>query len=548
MTTQRSATVARLFKGGARSGDVVRAGRLFRRGTALPCPSSVLWAGHGGAVPLRLLLAALLGLAVAAFAQQPSPAPPAPPQQNPVNPPPPRPRPPRPRPRPPIATIADLLITGGTVVTMNPAQPILNDGALMVRGSVILEVGPREKLEGQYPDARRIDARGHIVLPGFINTHTHAPMALLRGLANDMTLEDWLAKAIFPAEARNVTEDFSTWGTRLAALEMIEGGTTTFVDMYYFEDAVAREAKAAGLRGVLGETVIDVPVPDSRSVGQSLAQIEEYLQRWQGDPLIRPAVAPHSPYTCSADTLRRAAALARRYHAPLLIHVAETKHEREESLAAKQLSPVAWLESIGFLGPDVLAAHCVWVDEADRKALAARGAGCAYNPSSNMMLASGVAPVPLLLAAGVRLGLGTDGPAGSNNDLDMMLEMNVGAKLQKVSQLDPRALSAAQVLEMATLGGARALHMEDQIGSLEAGKQADIILLRAGVSHGLPIYDLPAEIVYALKASDVDTVIVAGRVLMHDRRVLTLDKPSILAKAKEYGEKVRQSLAPATKP
>jgi len=427
---------------------------------------------------------------------------------------------------------------------MDPARQILEDGAVMIRGSVILAVGPREKLEALYPAARRMDARGRIVLPGLINTHTHAPMALLRGLANDLTLEDWLTNHIFPAEARNVTEDFCVWGTRLAALEMIEGGITTFADMYYFEDAVARETKAAGMRGVLGESVIDFPVPDSRSPEQSFAQIEQFLARWQGDPLIRPAVAPHSPYTCSADTLRRAAALARRFHAPLLIHVAETRHEREESLEKKQLSPVAWLDSLGFLGPDVLAAHCVWVDDADIRLLAARGVGCAHNPSSNMMLASGVAPIPAMLAAGVRVGLGTDSPAGSNNVLDLMQEMDLAAKLQKVSRLDPRALTAVQVLEMATLGGARALHMEDQIGSLEPGKQADIILLRTDAPHAVPAYDLPGRIVYSLKAGDVETVIIAGRVVMEARRPLTLDPPSILAKANEYAEKVRRSLAP----
>ncbi|HKO05315.1 MAG TPA: amidohydrolase [Candidatus Acidoferrales bacterium] len=452
---------------------------------------------------------------------------------------------PLPHPRGSAQLQADLLITGGTVVTMDPQRRILEDGAVAVRGTLILAVGPREELEASYVALRHMDARGRLVLPGFVNAHTHAPMSLLRGLANDLTLEDWLTNHIFPAEKLNVTEDFSVWGTRLAALEMIEGGITTFADMYYFEDAVAREAKAAGLRGVLGESVIDFPVPDSSGPDQSLAQIEKFLERWHADPLIHPAVAPHSPYTCSADTLRRAAALARRFHAPLLIHVAETRHEREESLQKKQLSPVAWLDSIGFLGPDVTAAHCVWVDDADMKLLAARGVGCVHNPSSNAMLASGVAPVPAMLAAGVRLGLGTDGPAGSNNDLDLMQEMDLAAKLQKVSRLDPRALTAAQALEMATLGGARALHLEDQIGSLEPGKQADIILLRTETPHGVPAYDVPAQIVYSLKASDVETVIVAGRILMESGRVLSLDRPTILQQAREYSEKVRQSLVPA---
>jgi len=416
-----------------------------------------------------------------------------------------------------------------------------------VRGTQILAVGPRKELEARYSSARRIDARGRIVLPGFINGHAHAPMTLLRGIANDVTLEDWLTNHIFPAEARNVTEDFCVWGTRLAALEMIRGGITTFADMYYFEDAVARETKAAGMRGVLGESVLDFPVPDSRSPGQSFEQIAKFLERWRGDPLIHPAVAPHSPYTCSADTLKRAAALARQFHAPLLIHVAETRHEREESLEKKHLSPVAWLDSLGFLGPDVVAAHCVWVDSDDIRMLAARGAGCVHNPASNMMLASGVAPLPAMLAAGVRLGLGTDGPAGSGNVLDLMQAMDLAAKLQKVSRLDPRALTAEQALEMATIGGARALHMEDEIGSLEPGKQADIILLRTDAPHEVPVYDLIGSIVYSMKASDVETVIIAGRVVMDDRRMLTLDPPSILAKAREYADKVKKSLEPAPK-
>jgi len=456
------------------------------------------------------------------------------------HPPPQRPR--LPRTTAPADSTADLLIAGGTVVTMDASHRVVEDGAVAVRRNVILAVGPRAEMQARYPAARKIDAGGGIVMPGFVNTHTHAAMSLFRGVANDMTLEDWLTQRIFPAEKLNVTEDFCVWGTRLAALEMIEGGTTTFADMYYFEDAVARETKAAGLRGVLGESVIDFPAPDSASVDQSLAQIEKYLERWKGDPLIRPAVAAHSVYTCSADTLKRSAALARRFGAPLLIHVLETKRERDEILEKHHMSSVAWLDSLGFLGPDVLAAHCVWLDDADIRMLAARGAGCAHNPSSNMMLASGVAPVPAMLAAGLRLGLGTDSPAGSNNDLDMMEEMDLAAKLQKVTRLDARALTAWQALEMATMGGARALHMEEQIGSLEAGKQADIILLRTDAAHAVPAYDVAGAIVYSMKASDVDTVVVAGRVVMQRRRVLTLDAPSIVAKAREYGERVKKSL------
>ncbi len=453
----------------------------------------------------------------------------------------------RPVPRTAAPEKVDLLVSGGTVITMDPSRRVIDDGAVAIRGDSIVAAGPRAEVEARYRAAMRIDARGRIILPGLINGHTHAAMTLLRGLANDLNLQDWLEKYIFPAEARNVTEDFVTWGTRLAALEMIRGGTTTFVDMYYFEDAAARETKAAGMRGVLGESLIDFPVPDAKTQEEALANIERLLQHWKGDPLIRPAIAVHSAYLCSAETLKKAAALARRYSAPLLIHVLETKRERDESFAKYGMSPVAYLDSLGFLGPDVVAAHCVWFDEKDIALAATRGVGCVHNPSSNMMLASGTAPVVEMLAAGLRLGLGTDGPAGSNNDLNMMEEMDLAAKLQKVTRLDPRALSAEQALEMATIGGARALHMEKEIGSLEPGKRADLIVLRTDAPHAVPMYDAVSQVVYALKASDVETVIVNGRILMRDRSVLTLNESEILAKAREYALKVKRSLAPPSK-
>ena len=437
---------------------------------------------------------------------------------------------------------ADLLVTGGTLVTMDGDRRVLEDGAIAVQGDVIAAIGPRTDIEKQFTAAQRIDARGKLILPGLINGHTHAPMTLLRGLKDDVTLDVWLQKYIFPAEAKNVNEDFVRWGTRLAALEMIRGGTTTFADMYYFEDAVAEEVKAAGMRGVLGETVLDFPVPDSKSPAQTFAYTEKFLRRWKGDALIRAAVAPHSIYTCSEKTLRDAAALARKYGAPILIHVAEIKKELDESRAKHNLTPVAWLDSLHVLGPDVLAAHCVWVDTDDRKLLAQRDVGCVHNPSSNMMLASGVAPVPELRAVGVRVGLGTDGPAGSNNDLDLMEEMDLAAKLQKISKMDPQALGAKAVLEMATIDGARALHMEKEIGSLETGKKADLIVLTLDAPNAVPMYDVYSQIVYALKASDVETVVIGGRVVMRGRRVLTLKEEEILPKAREYGKRVKESL------
>src|SRR5712671_6669979 len=421
----------------------------------------------------------------------------------------------------------DLLVLGATVLTMNAERRIIEDGAVAVRGDVIVAVGSRASVEAKYSGAQTVDAKGKLVLPGLINGHTHVPMTLLRGLKDDVTLEEWLTKSIFPAEAKNVNEEFVRWGTRLAAAEQIRGGVTTFADMYYFEDAIAEETKAAGMRGVLGETILDFPAPDNKNNAAMLEYTEKFLKRWQGDALIHAAVAPHSMYTCSQKTLQDSAALARKYNAPILIHVAETKKELNDSREKNGTTPVQYLDKLGILGPDVLAAHCIFVDETDRKILAQRQVGCVHNPSSNMMLASGVAPVIEERAAGVAVGLGTDGPAGSNNDLDLMEEM---------------ALAAKAVVEMATIEGARALHMEKEIGSLEAGKKADLILIGLDAPNAVPMYDVYAQLAYALKGSDVETVIVGGRVVMRDKKLLTLDEPAVIAKAREFKNKIEASL------
>ena len=437
----------------------------------------------------------------------------------------------------------DLLITGGTIVTMNAASEVIEDGEIAIRGDSIIAVGKAPLFPKGVVARQRIDARGKLLLPGLINGHTHVPMTLLRGIAGDVPLDVWLNKYIFPAEAKNVNPDFVRWGTRLGDLEMIRGGTTTYADMYYFEDIVGEETKAAGMRGVLGESWIDFPVPDNSNEDAAAAYTEKFLQHWQGDPLIHAAVAPHSIYTCSQKTLNDAAAMARKYHAPILIHVAETKKELDDSREKNGRTPVGYLENIGFLGPDVIAAHCVWVNDVDDKILAARGVGCVHNPSSNMMLASGVAPVPEMRAAGVAVGLGTDGPAGSNNDLDLMEEMDLAAKLQKISKMDPQALDAKTALAMATIDGARALHLDKEIGSLESGKKADLIILSLDEPNGVPMYNVYSQIVYALKASDVEIVVIGGRIVMRDRRVLTINEPEVLAKAREFGKKIAASLA-----
>jgi 5-methylthioadenosine/S-adenosylhomocysteine deaminase len=442
------------------------------------------------------------------------------------------------------AVSVDLLVRGATIVTMDPERHVLENGYLAVRGDQIYAVGQNPAAD--FPKGliakQTIDATGKLMIPGLINGHTHIPMVLMRGLVDDVVLDVWLRKYIFPAEAHNVTEDFVRWGSRLAIAEMIRGGTTTFADMYYFEDAEAEETKASGLRGFLGETWIDFPAPDNKNEAEMIAYTEKFLKKWQGDPLIHASVAPHSIYTCSEKTLKDSAALARKYHAPILIHVAEMRKEFVDSIEKNGATPVQYLERIEFLGPDVLAAHCIWTDYTDMKILAQRQVGCVHNPSSNMMLASGVAPVVDQRAAGMRVGLGTDGPAGSNNDLDMMEEMDLAAKLQKTYRVDPRALGAKGALEMATIEGARALHMENEIGSLEKGKKADFVILNLNVPNAAPMYDVYSQIVYALKASEVATVVVGGKTLLRDGQVLSVDEQKAMAKAAEYAKQIQASL------
>ncbi len=445
----------------------------------------------------------------------------------------------------PLAAAAepvDWIVTARYVITMDPARRVIENGAVAVSGDRIVAAGPRAEIDRQYQPRERLDRPDALVAPGLINTHAHAPMSLLRGIADDLRLQDWLEKFIFPAEAKNVTADFVRWGTRLACLEMLLSGTTTYTDMYYFEDTVAEETRAAGMRGVLGETVIGFPVPDAKTPDEALRLIERFIERFRNDALIVPAAAPHAIYTTSEQTLRAARAVADRYNAPLLIHVAETKRERDDAVTKWGHPPAAVLDSWGVLTGRTVAAHCVWTDNADIAIYKARGTGVAHCPSSNMMLASGVAPVVRMLAAGVNVGLGTDGPAGSNNDFDLLEEADLAAKLQKVTTGDPRSLPARQALEMATIGGARVLGMEKTIGSLEAGKRADLITVRLDVPNAVPVYDVYSQAVYASKGGDVRDVMVNGRLVVRDRRALTLDEREILTRATAYGARIRTAI------
>jgi 5-methylthioadenosine/S-adenosylhomocysteine deaminase len=439
----------------------------------------------------------------------------------------------------------DLVVRGGTVVTMDARGSVIEDGAVAVHRGRIVAVGRRAEVDRDFAGRETIEARGRIVMPGLINGHTHIPMTLFRGLADDLDLNEWLTKYIFPAEAKNVTEDFVRVGTRLGLAEMIRGGTTTYCDMYYFEDAIADETAKAGVRGVLGETVIDFPVADNKTFAEALAYTEKFVEKWRGHALITPAIAPHAPYTVSEEHLKAVRDLSNRLRATIVIHVAETRKEVEDVTRDHNASPVAYLARIGFLYDRVIAAHTVHLTTEEIELLKRLGVGAVHSPQSNMKLASGVARVPEMLRADLSLGLGTDG-AASNNDLSMWEEMDTAAKLHKLTTNDPRVVSAREVLEMATIRGARALHLERETGSLERGKRADLIVVDMDALHQTPMYNVYSHLVYATKANDVRTVVIEGRVVMRDRRLLTLDEEAIKRDARAYRARISASLAPAT--
>lgn len=444
-------------------------------------------------------------------------------------------------------TVVDMIVRGGAVVTMDGARRVIENGAIAVKAGRIVAVGSRAEIDGKYGAREIVDATGKVVIPGLINGHTHVPMTLFRGLADDLDLQEWLTRYIFPAEAKNVTEEFVRAGTRLGLAEMIRGGTTTYCDMYYFEDAIADETFKAGVRGVLGETLIDFPVADNKTHAEGMAYAERFVNKWKGNALVTPAIAPHAPYTVSEDHLKAIRALADRTGAPLVIHVSETKPEVDDSIKTKGASPVDYLARIGFLNNRVIAAHVVWPTESEIGLLKRLGVGVVHNPQSNMKLASGVAPVPAMLKQDLDVGLGTDG-AASNNDLSMWEEMDTAAKLHKLYSNDPKVVTAAEAFEMATIRGARALHMEKEIGSIEKGKRADLVVVDMDELNQTPYYNIYSNLVYATKADDVRTVIIEGRVVMHDRRLLTLNEEAIKAEARQFRQRIIQSLGVKTTP
>jgi len=436
----------------------------------------------------------------------------------------------------------DTVIHNGTLVTVDERMRVFQNGWIGIQAGVIRAIETSEPDTPPLPAKMTIDASGGIVMPGLVNTHTHLPMSLFRGLADDLPLMDWLNDHIFPSEACYIEPETVRWGTLLSCAEMLLSGTTCCCGGYFHEDAVARAVAETGLRAVLGQGVIDFPAPGVPDPSQNIAHARDYAQHWTGrNRLITPSIFCHAPYTCSDGTLKAAKAAADDLGLIFQVHVAETRFERDQSIAEKGLSPVAHLDRLGILDRSTLMAHCVWVDDADIAIINRRGCAVCHCPESNMKLASGIAPVTGMRSAGITVSLGTDGCA-SNNNLDLFGEMGTAAKLHKVTTGDPTALNASSVIKMATINGARAIGLADRIGSLETGKQADIIILDTRVPHLTPMYHPESHIVYAAGGGDVRHMLVAGRQVVKDRQLATLDVREIMDRVNAIAQDIRSSL------
>jgi 5-methylthioadenosine/S-adenosylhomocysteine deaminase len=434
---------------------------------------------------------------------------------------------------------ADLLISGDFVLTFNEGKEILEKGAVAVTGDGIVAVGETSRLAEEIEAKEVLDASGCLVMPGLINLHTHAAMSCFRGLADDLPLQEWLHEHIFPAEAAYVSEENVYWATLLAVVEMIKSGTTTFCDGYFYEDGAARAVAASGIRAVLGQGVVDFPAPGVPDPRINLKAAEAFVFRWQGkSSRLMPSIFCHSPYTCSPATLIGAKNICREHGVLFQIHLAETRTELEETLQRYGHRPVHHLANLGLLDAQTICHHAVIINDEEIELLAHSGVGVSHNPESNMKLASGVAPLPKMLTAGVKVGLGTDGCA-SNNNLDIFQEMDTAAKLHKVHQGDPALSSALQVAAMATKGGAAALGMTQVLGSLEPGKKADLIVIDLNQPHLTPMYEPCSHLVYAARGADVRDVVIDGSIIMRERRLLDVDEQEVMAKVRELAEGIR---------
>jgi len=433
----------------------------------------------------------------------------------------------------------DLWIEGGTIFTLDQKNTVYSEACVGIKDARIAYLG--EKPQEGVSAKEVVNARSQWIFPGFINAHTHAAMVYFRGFADDLPLKEWLEQHIWPLERKWVTPDFIRNAVQLASLEMIRSGTTAFCDMYFFQDEAAEILQRIGIRAFLGEGVIDFPTPSAKTPEKGMLHTQQFIERWKNHPTIHPIVAPHAPYSCSEKTLKASRELADTYGVPLQIHLAEECWERENFLKEKGMTSVKYLQSIGFLGPGVSGAHANWLDADDIRILKEAGAGVAHNPESNMKLATGFCPVPELLKAGIKVGLGTDG-AASNNDLDMVGEMRTAALLHKISHRDPTAVTAEQVVRMATIGSASILGKENELGSIEIGKFADLIILSPASPHLIPHYHPYSALVYSAKSTDVETVIVHGKILMKKRELLTMDEEKTLAEARLFQHSLSSTL------
>lgn len=435
----------------------------------------------------------------------------------------------------------DLIITGAKALLLDSQNTLLDQAAVVSNADQIVAVGQSDQILKKYKAKKMIAADHSLIMPGFVNCHTHAAMTCFRGIADDLELMDWLNNYIFPAEAKNVNPELAYWGSLLGAAEMIKSGTTTFCDMYIFEDETARAAKVAGIRCLIGEVLFDFPSPNFRTPEEGLACTKMLLEKWKGDSLVNIIIEPHALYTCSKPLLTEVKKMAEDYHVPIGLHLLENAAEKKQLEEKFGKGAVSFLKDIGYLDAKLIAFHCVYFSDEDMKMFAEHGCKISHNPASNMKLASGVAPVPEMLKAGITVGLGTDGCA-SNNNLDMIKEMSTAAKLHKVTRLDPTVLDAQTVVRMATIDGAKTLGMDRKIGSLEAGKKADIILIDLNKPHLTPLYNEYSHLAYAASGADVDTVIINGKVVMENRRLLTINEEEVMSKVREIAQKVKESL------
>jgi 5-methylthioadenosine/S-adenosylhomocysteine deaminase len=441
----------------------------------------------------------------------------------------------------------DLIISGEKALLLDSKNTCLDRAAIVINAGNIIAVDHTEQIAKQYRAKKTITAQDSLIMPGFINCHTHAAMTCFRGIADDLELMDWLNNYIFPAEAKNVNKELAYWGSLLAAAEMIKSGTTTFCDMYIFEDETARAAKEAGMRCLVGEVLFDFPSPNFKTIAEGIAYTKMLIEKWKDDPLVNIIIEPHALYTCSkpllieVKKLAEAKRLAEDYHLPIGMHLLENAAEKKRLEEKFGKGAVSFLEDIRYLDEQLIAFHCVYLSDKDMKIFADHGCKVVHNPASNMKLASGVAPVPEMLQAGITVGLGTDGCA-SNNNLDMIKEMSTAAKLHKVARFDPTVMDAQTVVRMATIEGAKTLGMDKITGSLEAGKKADIIIIGLNKPHLTPIYSEYSHLVYAMSGADVDTVIINGKVVMENRKLLTIDEKEVMHKVREIAVRVKQSL------